>query len=37
MSASIDSNLQDVVALGEPRHDWTRSEAEAIYNLPFRT
>jgi len=35
MSASIDSNPQDVAALGEPRHDWTRSEAEAIYNLPF--
>jgi biotin synthase len=35
MSASINSDQQDTAALGEPRHNWTRADAEAIYNLPF--
>jgi biotin synthase len=35
MNASTDSNHRDIGAFGEPRHNWTRSEAEAIYNLPF--
>lgn len=34
MSAS-NSNQQDIGAFGEPRHNWTRPEAEAIYNMPF--
>lgn len=35
MSSAIDLNPREAAAPAEPRHDWTRAEADAIYNLPF--